>query len=64
MLKLREYVNESFSELVHKVSWPTWDELINSSIVVLIASLIIAGVIFLIDLSFSRGMELLYSFLF
>lgn len=64
MLKLREYVNESFSELVHKVSWPTWDELMSSSIVVLIASLIIAAVIFLIDLAFSRGMETLYETLF
>lgn len=64
MLKLREYINESFSELVHKVSWPTWDELMSSSIVVLIASLIIAAVIFLIDLAFSRGMETLYETLF
>lgn len=64
MLKLKEYVNESFSELVHKVSWPTWDELMSSSIVVLIASLIIAAVIFLIDLTFSTGMEKLYETLF
>lgn len=64
MLKLREYVNESFSELVHKVSWPTWSELTSSSIVVLIASLIIALVVFIIDLSFSRGMSFLYESLF
>lgn len=64
MLKLREYINESFSELVHKVTWPTWDELINSSIVVLIASLIIAAVVFAIDLIFSESMSFLYKSLF
>lgn len=64
MLKLKEYINESFSELVHKVSWPTWDELISSSIVVLIASLIIAAVIFSIDLLFSESMTFLYKSLF
>jgi len=64
MLKLREYVNESFSELVHKVSWPTWSELTGSSIVVLVASLIIAALVFLIDLGFSKGMTFLYQSLF
>ena len=64
MLKLREYINESFSELVHKVSWPTWDELISSSIVVLIASLIIATVLFIVDFAFSEAMTFLYKSLF
>ncbi len=64
MLKLKEYINESFSELVNKVTWPTWSELASSSILVLVSSLIIAGVIFGIDSFFSWGMGNLYKSLF
>lgn len=64
MLKVRQYINESFSELFNKVSWPTWPELTSSAIVVLVSSLIIAALIFIIDLAFSSGMEQLYKTLF
>ena len=42
MNKVIAYCKESYSELVNKVSWPTWKELQNSAVVVMIASLIIA----------------------
>ncbi len=48
-LKVLSYVRESYDELMHKVSWPTWSELQGSAIVVSIASLIIALVVFLMD---------------
>jgi preprotein translocase subunit SecE len=47
--KVVVYVKESYDELMHKVSWPTWNELQGSAIVVSIASLIIALVVFLMD---------------
>ena len=50
--KLVKYVKESYNELVHKVSWPTWAELQNSAVVVSVASLVIALVVFLMDASF------------
>ncbi|MDP4282013.1 MAG: preprotein translocase subunit SecE [Bacteroidota bacterium] len=50
--KIVNYVRESYDELMHKVSWPTWNELQSSAIVVSIASLIIALVVFLMDESF------------
>jgi preprotein translocase subunit SecE len=46
---MKEYIIESYEELVHKVTWPTWSELQSSSILVLIASVIIALIIFLMD---------------
>jgi len=49
---LINYAKDSYNELVHKVSWPTWNELQNSAIVVSIASLIIALVVFLMDFIF------------
>ncbi|MBE0646425.1 MAG: preprotein translocase subunit SecE [Bacteroidales bacterium] len=47
--KLVTYVQESYDELVHKASWPTWSELQSSAIVVSVASLIIALVVFAMD---------------
>jgi preprotein translocase subunit SecE len=60
MRKIREYLSESWDELVHKVSWPTWSELQESTIVVMIASLIIAVVIMVMDFSFDAVMSLFY----
>lgn len=54
------YVKESYEELVHKVSWPTWSELQNSAIVVSIASLIISLIVFVMDFSFQNLMDFFY----
>jgi len=59
-LKILAYVKESYDELVHKVSWPTWSELQNSAIVVSIASLIIAFIVYLMDISFQTLLEQFY----
>ena len=48
----KTYISESYNELVHKVSWPTWKELQSSSIVVLVAALIVSLIIFLMDYLF------------
>ncbi|MDD2287211.1 MAG: preprotein translocase subunit SecE [Bacteroidales bacterium] len=50
MSKITNYVKESYDELMHKVSWPTMSELNNSTIVVFVASLIIAMIIFFMDI--------------
>jgi preprotein translocase subunit SecE len=47
--KLVAYVKESYDELMHKVSWPTWSELQGSAIVVSVATVVIAVIIFAMD---------------
>lgn len=59
--KLFSYAKESYDELLHKVSWPTWSELQSSAIVVSIASLIIAFVVYLMDISFSSLLQGFYA---
>jgi len=59
--KVQQYVKESYDELIHKVSWPTWGELQSSAIVVSIASLIIAIVVYLMDISFSTLLKQFYT---
>ena len=60
MKKIRAYISESYDELIHKVSWPTWSELQSSAVVVSIASLIIATIVYLMDMSFSSILEQFY----
>ncbi|HEY8366484.1 MAG TPA: preprotein translocase subunit SecE [Bacteroidia bacterium] len=64
MSKVVEYMKESYDELVNKVSWPTWSELTSSAIIVLIASLLIALIVFLMDLGFKKVLEQIYFYLF
>ena len=52
MSKFGEYVKSSYDELVHKVSWPTFKELQSSAVVVAVASIIIALVVFAMDIVF------------
>jgi preprotein translocase subunit SecE len=49
MAKVVQFIKESYEEMTHKVTWPTWAELQNSAVLVLVASLIIACVIFAMD---------------
>jgi preprotein translocase subunit SecE len=64
MNQIREYISESFNELLTKVSWPSWKELQSSSIIVLVASLIIALIVFAMDSGFKTIMEFIYKNLF
>jgi len=52
MSQITNYITESYTELINKVTWPTWRELQESSILVFVASLLIAGVVFIMDWSF------------
>jgi preprotein translocase subunit SecE len=58
---MKEYIQKSIEELFYKVSWPSWDELQNDSIVVAIASVIIALIIYLMDASWSSLLGAFYS---
>jgi len=60
-IKIIEYAKESYDELLHKVSWPTWNELQSSAIVVSVASLIIALVVYLMDIGFSSILKGFYT---
>ncbi|REJ82529.1 MAG: preprotein translocase subunit SecE [Bacteroidetes bacterium] len=60
MSKIAAYFKESYNELVHKVSWPSWEELQSSVVVVMVATLIITLIIFAMDFSFQSFMNLFY----
>ncbi len=58
--KIKEYILEAYDELIHKVTWPSWKELQSSALVVMVASFIIALVIFVMDISFENMMKFIY----
>ncbi len=60
-MKLKIYLEEAYTELVHKVSWPTRKELQSSAFIVMVASLIIALIVFVMDFSFENIMSFVYS---
>ena len=60
MKKIRIYFEETWNELMHKVSWPTWSELQNSAVIVMVGTVVIAIMIFVMDLSFRNIMETIY----
>jgi preprotein translocase subunit SecE len=64
MKRFINYIKEAYNELVHKVTWPTFKELQSSTIVVMVASLIIALVILVMDLAFKNLMEGVYKLLY
>lgn len=63
-MKLVKDIRESYDELVYKVSWPTQKQLVNSAVLVLIASIILSVFIWAVDEIFNLLMEVIYSISF
>ena len=61
MSKFINYLKESYAEMTKKVAWPTWDKLQNSAIIVMVASVIFALVIFAMDKVIEVVMKLIYT---
>jgi len=51
------FVKESYVEMMTKVTWPTWKDLQSSSLLVLVASVIISLIVFLMDYIFGINSE-------
>ncbi len=58
--KIANYCKACYSELAHKTTWPTRAELTHSAMVVLSASLVIALVVWCMDLVFENLMKFVY----
>ncbi|AIM35971.1 preprotein translocase subunit SecE [Sphingobacterium sp. SG20118] len=60
MAKVLDFFKDSYVEITEKVTWPTWAQLQNSAVIVLVASVIIALLVFVMDKASSNVLELLY----
>lgn len=62
MSKFGNYVQEAYDELIHKVTWPTWNELQKTSLVVLLGLIVISLVIWGMDVVSKYLMQFINSF--
>jgi preprotein translocase subunit SecE len=60
MDKIKLYLKESYNELVHKVTWPSWGSLQSNTILVLVASIIFALFILVMDAISKFGTDTIY----
>ncbi len=62
MNKVTTYFSESYKELMEKVTWPTWGQLQQSTLIVLVATVLITLVIWLMDFASNSLLKMIYSF--
>ena len=60
MGSLQNYVRESYNELVNNVTWPTYTNLQNDTIVVIISTVIFAILIFGMDTIANQVLSAIY----
>lgn len=60
MTKVANYFRDSYKELMEKVSWPTWTQLQQSTMIVLVATLVITGLVMLIDFAAGGALKFIY----
>ena len=61
MTKVANYFRDSYKELMEKVTWPTWAQLQQSTVIVLVATLIITLVVWGMDVVAQSGLNFIYS---
>ncbi|WP_300662517.1 preprotein translocase subunit SecE [Fluviicola sp.] len=52
MSKFRNYFSETITEMTQNVTWPTWKELQSNALIVVVASVIFALLVFAMDTVF------------
>ena len=61
MNKFSVFVKESYKELMEKVTWPKWEQLQQSTMIVLGATLFITAIVALMDFIDNGSMKFIYS---
>jgi preprotein translocase subunit SecE len=60
MNKITTYFKESYHELLEKVTWPSWLQLQQSTVIVLVATVIITAMVWIMDFSSNQLLKLIY----
>jgi preprotein translocase subunit SecE len=61
MNKITTYFRESYKELMEKVTWPSWPQLQQSTVIVLVATLLITVLVWVMDVASSTVLHFAYS---
>jgi preprotein translocase subunit SecE len=60
MHKFSTYLRDSYKELVEKVTWPTWEQLQQSTMIVLGATLFITALVWIMDFAANGSLKFIY----
>ena len=60
MYKILNYFKESYKELMEKVTWPTWAQLQQSTMIVLVATLLFTALVAVMDLTAGTILKQIY----
>lgn len=63
MSKIGTYIQEAYDELLHKVSWPSWDELQQTTMIVMVALLLVTAIVYGMDLGIKAVLTFIYNIL-
>ncbi|MBS1759823.1 MAG: preprotein translocase subunit SecE [Bacteroidetes bacterium] len=63
MNKIVTYCKDSYKELLEKVTWPTWPELQQSTMIVLAATIVITLIVMGMDFVAGNGLKFIYNVL-
>ena len=58
-----KYFKNAYNELVNKVTWPSFEQLLGSTKVVMVASVIFALIVLVMDITFENVMSGVYHLL-
>jgi len=61
MRKLINYLKESYVELTKKTTWPSWEKLQSSALLVMLATVILSVLLFVVDFLFQHLMTAIYT---
>lgn len=60
MEKIKLYIKESYNELLNKVTWPTWVNLQQTTVVVIVGSVILTAIVAAMDGVWSTVLRKIY----
>jgi preprotein translocase subunit SecE len=61
MNKITTYFRESYKELMEKVTWPTWNQLQQSTMIVIVATLVITALVWVMDFATNGALSFIYN---
>jgi preprotein translocase subunit SecE len=61
MNKIKTFFRESYKELMEKVTWPSWPQLQQSTVIVLVATVLITLLVWVMDFASSSVLHFTYS---
>jgi preprotein translocase subunit SecE len=60
MNKVSTYFRDSYKELMEKVTWPNWTQLQQSTMIVLVATLVTTAIVWAMDFVAAGGLNQIY----